>query len=97
MELIEKEYIMDYTLETGQQILRTRLKHENLLVTFTKKDGSERTMRCTLNNAEIPSSDTKEKSARSVPTTALAVFDLDKKEWRSFRWDSILEVKNESE
>lgn len=89
---------MDYTLESGQQLLRTRLKHENLLVTFTKKDGTERTMRCTLNASSIPTeSAAKEKGTRAVPSTALAVYDLDKKEWRSFRWDSILEVKNESE
>lgn len=89
---------MDYTLETSQQLLKTRLKHENLLVTFTKKDGTERTMRCTLNASSITTpSVPKEQSTRSVPTTSLAVYDVDKKEWRSFRWDSILEVKNEFE
>lgn len=88
---------MDYTVESGQQLLKTRLKHENLLVTFTKKDGTERTMRCTLNASSIPTeTNTKEKGTRSVPSTALAVYDLDKKEWRSFRWDSILEVNDES-
>ena len=89
---------MDYTQESGQQLLRARLKHENLLVTFTKKDGSERTMRCTLNASSIPTeSNAKENSTRVIPSTALAVYDLDKKEWRSFRWDSILEVNNEFE
>lgn len=89
---------MDYTLETGQQLLRKRLRNENLLVTFTKKDGTQRTMRCTLAADSIPTeAEPKEKSSRAVPSTSLAVYDLDKKEWRSFRWDSILEVKNESE
>lgn len=89
---------MDYTLESGQQLLRTRLKNESLLVTFTKKDGTERTMRCTLNASSIPTeSNPKEQSTRSVPSSSLAVYDLDKKAWRSFRWDSILEVKNEFE
>lgn len=89
---------MDYTLETGQQLLRKRLRNENLLVTFTKKDGTQRTMRCTLNGSSIPTENNpKEQSTRAVPSTSLAVYDLDKKEWRSFRWDSILEVTNELE
>lgn len=89
---------MDYTLEDNQQSLRKCLKHETLLVSFTKKDGTERTMRCTLAESAIPTKDqpAKETSTRSVPTTSLAVFDLDKQEWRSFRWDSITGVCNES-
>ena len=89
---------MDYTLEENQQSLRKCLKYETLLVSFTKKDGTQRTMRCTLAESATPSKDqpAKEKGARSVPTTSLAVFDLDKQEWRSFRWDSITGVCNES-
>jgi hypothetical protein len=89
---------MDYTLEENQQSLRKCLKHETLLVSFTKKDGTQRTMRCTLAESAVPAKDqpAKETGTRSVPTTSLAVFDLDKQEWRSFRWDSITGVCNES-
>jgi len=49
-------------------------------------------MRCTLSPAKLPA---KEGSTtpRAAPYTSLAVFDQDAGEWRSFRWDSIIEVK----
>lgn len=83
---------MDFTMQSNQTFLKERLKNETLQVSFTKKDGSERTMRCTLNATVLPKTEEKT-STRSVPTSSLAVFDLDKQEWRSFRWDSIIDVK----
>jgi hypothetical protein len=68
---------------------------KNLCVVFTKKDGTEREMRCTLSESRIPS----EKQPQSKETnsetsgSALRVFDEEKQEWRSFRWDSIKEVR----
>lgn len=83
---------MDFTTQSNQTLLKERLKNETLQVSFTKKDGSERTMRCTLSATVLPVSEEKT-STRSVPTSSLAVFDVDKQEWRSFRWDSIIDVK----
>ena len=55
-------------------------------VTFTKKDGTERIMKCTLQEEYLPETvgDDRKKNDDS-----LAVYDLDKEGWRSFRWDSI--------
>lgn len=83
---------MDFMIENNQKLLKERLKNETLQVSFAKKDGTERTMRCTLSANLLPVSEEKT-STRSVPTSSLAVFDLDKQEWRSFRWDSIIDVK----
>jgi hypothetical protein len=68
---------------------------KDLCVTFTKKDGTERTMRCTLVESRIPSEKTPHSKETSTTTSgsALRVFDEEKQEWRSFRWDSIKEVK----
>jgi len=71
---------------------------KNLCVVFTKKDGTEREMRCTLIESRIPSdkqpSTGVEKETNSkVAGSALRVFDEEKQEWRSFRWDSIKEVR----
>ena len=82
---------MDFTDQTTQNSLKERLLYETLQVSFTKKDGSERVMRCTLNEQLLPEKESKTNS-RSIPTTSLAVFDVDKQEWRSFRWDSINQV-----
>lgn len=82
---------MDYTEISNQTSLRERLLNENLRITFTKKDGTERAMYCTLNPNAVPTKETKTNS-RTLPATSLAVFDLEKSEWRSFRWDSITSV-----
>lgn len=66
----------------------------NLRVTFTKQDGTEREMRCTLSESRIPV-DKQPKSKEAAGQTsgsALRVFDTDKQEWRSFRWDAIKQV-----
>jgi hypothetical protein len=62
-------------------------------VTFTKKDGSTRIMKCTLMPEHLPAvevkEDTEEKTEKAVNTSVLAVWDLQAEGWRSFRIDSI--------
>jgi glutaredoxin len=62
-------------------------------VVFTKADGTERTMLCTKNPGVIAEHYTapEKKTGRERPETpgVLAVFDLEKHEWRSFRLDSV--------
>ena len=67
---------------------------KDLCVVFTKKDGTEREMFCTLSEGKIPT-DKQPKEGQSSETfgSALRVFDTQKEEWRSFRWDSIKEVR----
>lgn len=74
------------------QYLRDVLKENILLVTFTKKDGTVRTMRCTLKPDLLPAqTDIEEQVQKKAPNLdALAVWDLEKAAWRSFRFDSIL-------
>jgi hypothetical protein len=70
---------------------------KNLCIVFTKKDGTEREMFCTLSENKIPQ-DKQPKTeigtaVRSFSDDALRVFDTEKQEWRSFRWDSVKEVR----
>jgi len=74
---------------------------KNLCVVFTKKDGTEREMFCTLQENKIPT-DKQPKSQASDSEiagqgndSAIRVFDTEKQEWRSFRWDSVKEVRFE--
>ena len=56
-------------------------------ITFTKVDGTERIMKCTLEADKLPPVVIKEDAKphkQTDSTKALRVFDLDKKEWRSF-------------
>ena len=72
---------------------------KNLCVVFTKKDGTQRELFCTLDESRI-SKDKQPKSQTSDSETAgqgnesaVRVFDTEKQEWRSFRWDSVKEVR----
>ena len=60
--------------------LVTLLRQKEVLVRFTKKDGSDRLMRCTLNPEVIPP--IYGKSVKG-PEHLVTVFDLDKDAWRN--------------
>jgi len=62
-------------------------------VTFVKKDGTERVLRCTLSPTELPAQTDLEKAFKQQKTPnpdVLAVWDLENLGWRSFRYDSII-------
>jgi len=83
------------------------LQNSEISITFTKADGTDRDMLCTLDHSRIPVS-----VAKPVSTTApvdgivreskrpkkepdphsLRVYDLEKQEWRSFRFDRLKRV-----
>lgn len=58
-------------------------------VLFTKVDGTERHMRCTLDAFRIPKQTEKMVIDLAVDCPYLTVWDLDKEEWRRFRVDSV--------
>jgi len=59
-------------------------------VTFTKKDGTERKMKCTLNENMMPQFETvKTNQAKDVNREVIKCWDLEKEAWRSFRVDSV--------
>ena len=65
-------------------------------VTFTKVDGTERVMKCTLEPEKIPKIEIKEDAKprkQSDSTKALRVFDLEKNEWRSFTIKNIKRIE----
>ena len=69
----------------------TLLKDNVCWVTFTKKDNSTRTLRCTLVEKDLP--EKKEGSNSREPNKdVIQVFDLDAKAWKSFRVDSLKSI-----
>jgi hypothetical protein len=74
----------------GRKWLAGILEQSVVEVTFTKKDGTERVMNCTLLEDYLPETTG---VGRSAGSDALAVFDVDADGWRSFRWDSVKAVK----
>jgi hypothetical protein len=86
----------NFTYEEVEQIktyIKGLLVDENIgevCVTFTKGDGTERVLKCTLVESRIPENKRpKEKKDTTSSTEAIRVFDLEKQDWRSFRWDSV--------
>lgn len=63
-------------------------------VTFTKVDGSVRTMPCTLMASALPARDaSKLHETRLYKPETLSVWCLDKSEWRSFRTANVTHIK----
>ena len=79
--------------EEGRKWLREMLGSHEVTVFFTKKDGTERKMLCTLAENKIPNEKMPKNSGKSKSDDTLAVFDIEKDAWRSFRWDSVTKVE----
>ena len=78
---------------TNKDDLKKLLKSTVLTVNFKKKDESVRKMVCTLNEEYLPDVEeegTENKRTKKESTDAIAVWDLEKQAWRSFRVDSII-------
>ena len=69
---------------TFRNWLKDALHHNTIQVTFTKKDGTERLMKCTLKEDVLPKVEIKESSTRKTNDANLAVFDVEANSWRSF-------------
>lgn len=76
----------------GRQWLRDMLRAGEMTVTFTKKDGTERSMQCTLLESDIPTEKTPKNASKTPSEESIAVFDVEKQDWRSFRFDSVKEI-----
>lgn len=75
--------------EESKLWLKNVLKERPVKVTFTKSDGTEREMLCTLEPSKIVPHEKKTEREKAVNEDVLAVWDLEKKQWRSFRFDRI--------
>lgn len=78
--------------EEAKNSVRELLRNGEVDVTFTKKDGSERKMTCTLKEDKIPSEKAPKNAKKSQSKESIAVFDVEKQDWRSFRFDSIKDI-----
>lgn len=94
------------TVSMLERWLRSVLSEGVVTVTFTKKDGAERIMVCTTSDKIIPkvahqtNTDNPvdfpvSKNERKRNPSVAAVYDIEAKAWKSFRWDSIKHVSFE--
>ena len=83
----------NYLAEIADQYLTNG---ETITVTFTKKDGTARTMLCTRNMAAIPEDKHPKGEGKTKAAHLIVAFDLEKGEWRSFGEESVLSVQRGS-
>jgi hypothetical protein len=69
------------------------LQRETATLTFQKKDGTMRVMKASLREEHFPVYEKKTERVRTVNDEVLSVVDLEKNEWRSFRFDSIKKIE----
>ena len=78
-----------------QEWLKGILRQGVVTVVFTKKNGDERVMKCTLNGEHLPQIQkeaTEVSEVRQTSNTSLAVFDVEAQGWRAFKWESVKQV-----
>ena len=73
-----------------RDILIKNLQKKAMRITFTKVNGEERVMDCTLQEHMLPETN---ESNRKQNEEVLPVFDINKGEWRSFRLDSVTNIE----
>lgn len=66
-----------------------RMREGVVTVVFEKTDGTERKMRCTLNESMIPEEKRPKGERKKNNDQIQPAFDLDVGDWRSFRWSSV--------
>jgi hypothetical protein len=101
-DVLEKPYqpTKDWTDSEWSEFtswLNGMLKTTEVTVTFIKKDGTVRVMKCTLKPDVLPVVEVKPlaegKQPRKESTTSIRVFDVELKEWRSFTTQSVTKVE----
>lgn len=66
-----------------------QLKNGPMIVTFEKKDGTIRKMKCTLKSDLLTEYEKKTDRESKPNLDIVPVYDLEKESWRSFRVDSV--------
>ena len=81
---------MIFTKENLTDMLRNNV----VTVTFTKVNGEERVMRCTLMSEYVPNapSNNGQVQIQESESKAVSVWDMEANGWRSFRVDSVKNI-----
>ena len=79
-------------MELSKSTIMHMLESGIVNVKFTKTDGTEREMKCTLMEhiakPHVKKTDREKKENDNI----IAVWDVDKESWRSFRLDSVISI-----
>ena len=73
--------------------LTEELRNNIITVVFTKKDGTERVMKCTLKSDVVVPYEQKTERKKVQNEEIVSVWDVEKNAWRSFNITTISEVR----
>jgi len=75
-----------------KDFLNGHLRYGPVNVKFTKKDGTVREMNCTLKEDLVKPHVKKTDREKIKNPEVCSVFDCEKQEWRSFRYETVIEI-----
>lgn len=75
-----------------KKLLLDALRTNTAEIVFTKKDGTERKMLCTLQEWVIPKEHAPKGTGATKTGDVISVYDVENKGWRSFRFDSLKSI-----
>ena len=79
-------------MEDKKKLLVDALRTNTAEIIFTKKDGTDRTMLCTLQECDIPKEHAPKGTGTEKTSNVISVYDVENKGWRSFRFDSLKSI-----
>jgi hypothetical protein len=93
MEIVYNQPPEELDISSRNREIRDMLAHGVCEVTFTKIDGSVRTMPCTLDRELLPPEPLKEfHETRVYKPETLSVWCMDRMAWRSFRVANVTRI-----
>lgn len=93
-EIEFNDKVKDLDLDDRYREIQNLLWKHQCEVTFTKVDGSVRTMPCTLMASALPARDAETlHETRLYNPKTISVWCLDKNEWRSFRTANVTRIR----
>lgn len=82
-----------FSLSNSKQSLSELLRNVVATITFTKKDGTERVMKCTLKNDIAIPHERKTERTKEPKDDLLPVWDIEAAAWRTITVPNILTVE----
>jgi WYL_2, Sm-like SH3 beta-barrel fold len=76
-----------------RQYLKELLQQNDITLTFQKTNGEMRVMKATTRTGAVPLYERKTDRPKKPNIETCSVYDLNKKEWRSFRYDRLISVE----
>lgn len=84
---------MNTTKYTYNDIITALKSPKPPTITFNKKDGEVRIMECTLLPGLIPADKAPKGTGAKKTEDSVAVFDVNKKDWRAFKVALVTDIK----